>query len=72
MQDCKQSTAEEQNGLIEVFCKISACQTQERGRMVLALDAGNGTTKNACPYQNKYEEIIIMSGIVATAEYNRV
>ena len=34
---------------------------------------GNDTRKNACPYQNKFEEKgQNMSGIVTTAEYNRV
>ena len=43
------------------------------GGWYLALDVGNGTTKNACQYQNKFgEKSQSMSGIVTTVEYNRV
>ena len=67
MQDCKQTTAEEQNG--QNCCK---CKTQEGG-WYLALDVGNGTMKNAYPYQNKFgEKTQNMSGIVTTAEYNKL
>ena len=69
MQDCKQNTAKEQTGKIEIFCK---CRTQEGGSY-LALDVGNGTIKNACPYQNKFgEKKKSVSGIVTAVERNTV
>ena len=52
--------------------KISAKHRREGG-WFLALDAENGTMKNACPYQNKFgEKIQNISGTVATAQFSRV
>ena len=39
-------------GKVEIFCK---CHTQEGG-WYFALNVGNGTMKNVCPYQNKFGE----------------
>ena len=43
MQDCKQNTAEEQNGKY-----FASAEHRREGGWYLALDTGNGTTKNAC------------------------
>ena len=52
---------------------MSAEHRREGGWYLALPDAGNGTTKNACPYQNKFgEKILNMSGNVTAAEYNRV
>ena len=52
-------------GKVEIFYK---CHTQEEG-WYLALDVGNGTMKNVCPYQNKFGEKCEWY-ILTTVEYN--
>jgi len=60
MQDYQQSTAE----------YFASAKHRREGGWYLALDAGNGTAKNTCPYQNKFgEKSQNMNGIVTTAEY---
>ena len=49
---------------------FASAEHRKEGGWYLALDAGDGTTKNAYPYQNKFgEKTQNMSGIVTTAEY---
>ena len=50
----------------------ASAKHRKEGGWYLALDVGNGTTKNAYPNQNKFgEKTQNMSGIVTTAEYNK-
>ena len=52
---------------------VASAKHKREGGWYLALDAGNGTMKNAYPYQNKFgEKTQNMSGIVTTAEYNKL
>ena len=52
---------------------FASAEHRREGGWFLALDAENGTMKNACPYQNKFgEKIQNISGTVTTAKYSRV
>ena len=55
MRDCKHSTATKRAKL-KYFAPVSAEHRREGGWYLALPDAGNGTTKNACPYQNKFGE----------------